>query len=257
VVFAADLGSEDASVDAYSARTGKRLFFRGLDKDHRDYFTLAVMTPDGKRLLWRVGDKLQLWEVETGQHSRSLPEHPPRDTKAWISADGRTAVSATEDSIRLWDLDKGECLLKIPVPESPLWKIPGPASPFSKISAVCASPDGNHVVAAGFSSVNLDLQMRMWDRAGQTIQDFKCRPSMVDAIQFSPDGRFIFVGAGDTVTVHDAETGAPVHTFSGNQGRAQNIQFTPDGRHALVWEHGQVAQVWELDWKLSPTPNQG
>jgi WD40 repeat protein len=97
----------------------------------------------------------------------------------------------------------------------------------------------------------------MWDRAGQTIQDFKCRPSMVDAIQFSPDGRFIFVGAGDTVTVHDAETGAPVHTFSGNQGRAQNIQFTPDGRHALVWEHGQVAQVWELDWKLSPTPNQG
>jgi WD40 repeat protein len=249
VAVACSFSSDTAQVDVWSARTETHLFARGLAKGDRGP-RVALMTPDGKRLLWSNGNEIQVLEVDTGRRLRSLPEHPPRGTKAWISADGRIAVSATEDSIRLWNLDNGECLLKIPAP----------ADPFSKVSAVCASLDGKRVVAAGFSSVNLDLQMRMWNLAGETVQDFKCRPSTVDAIQFSPDGRFIFVGAGGTVTVHDAETGALVHTFSGNQGHAENIQVTPDGRYALVWEHilaGQLAQVWELDWELAPTPNHG
>lgn len=232
-----------SSVDAWSAQTGTKLFSRRLEGSKDP--TVAVMTPDGKRLLWGSGDGLQLWEVGTGRHLRTLPGHPRPvhpPTKAWISADGRIAVSATKDSVRLWDLNNGECLLKIPVHDGPV----------SSVLAACASPDGKHVVATN------SLLMHMWNSSGEPVRDFNC--SLVTAAQFSPDGRFIFAGRPSAIKVWDAENGALVHTLDIDQtfGNIEQIQFTPDGRYVLVsWQHaGSPVQVWELDWELAPPGNQ-
>jgi WD40 repeat protein len=237
--------SSASSVDAWSAQTGTKLFSRRLEGSKNP--KVAVMTPDGKRLLWSSGDGLQLWEVETGRHLQTLPGHPRPvypPTKAWISADGSIAVSATKDSVRWWDLDTGECLLKIPVHDGP----------FSSLGAACVSPDGKHFVTTG------PLLMHMWDSAGESVRVFDC--SMVSAAQFSPDGRFIFAGTRSTIKVWDAGNGALALTLSRDQSPIENIdniQFTPDGRYVLVSGHqtSSPVQVWELDWELAPTPDHG
>jgi WD40 repeat protein len=238
--------SSNSSVDVWSAQTGEKLFSQRIEGSKNP--KVAVLSPDGKRLLWGNSDGLQLWEVDTGRHLRTLPGHPrpvhPR-TKAWIGADNRTALSATKDSVRLWDLDNGECLLKVPVQEGP----------FSSLGAACVSPDGKHFVTAGL------LLMRMWNSAGEPVQVFDC--SQVSAAQFSPDGQFIVAATFKDIRVWDVGNGALVLTL----GRAQNpigdvdvdnIQFTADGRYVLVSGHktGSTAQVWELDWELALLPNE-
>jgi hypothetical protein len=86
---------------------------------------------------------------------------------------------------------------------------------------------------------------------------------LVEAVAFSPDGRFIVSGSYDkTLKLWDAATGALLKTFmpktfQGHDRPVYSVAFSPDGRFIVsgsengtleLWDAASGREVWTLQW---------
>lgn len=99
--------------------------------------------------------------------------------------------------------------------------------------SVAIAPDGN-TVAVGYGPYDVIL----WDaRRQEAIRVLKGHENWVVSLAFSPDGRMLISGAGDsTARVWSVETGAEIGRvrFSGSSNYVQSVAFSPDGRWVLA-----------------------
>ncbi len=69
----------------------------------------------------------------------------------------------------------------------------------------------------------------------------------VDAIAWSPDGRFIASGGWDhSVRLWDATTGTPIQSLSGIRSHVIDLAFSPDSRLLAAGTHDHSVHVWEI-----------
>jgi WD40 repeat protein len=75
---------------------------------------------------------------------------------------------------------------------------------------------------------------------------FSGHTDTVDAVAFSPDGKFVLTGSLDnTAKLWDAATGAEVRTFSGHTGPVESVAFSPDGKYVLTGSRDKTAKLWD------------
>ncbi len=68
----------------------------------------------------------------------------------------------------------------------------------------------------------------------------------VEAVAFSPDGRFIVSGSSDeTLKVWDAVSGALLKTFEGHDGPVYSVAFSPDGRFIVSGSMDHTLKLWD------------
>ena len=68
----------------------------------------------------------------------------------------------------------------------------------------------------------------------------------VEAVAFSPDGRFIVSGSRDeTLKVWDAASGALLRTFEGHVGPVSSVAFSPDGRFIVSGSMDHTLKLWD------------
>ncbi|MFD4559645.1 WD40 repeat domain-containing protein [Streptomyces sp. NPDC058469] len=196
------------------------------------------MSPDGKRVLFGAHGDLELWDIATGKRLQELRVHRLPIYKTLISADGRVGVSAAAYSIRLWDLDSGECRLKIFINDlQPLCMSPVDDLLVASLRGRSWTPPNPHVPVESTSDADWRGRdqpgIRMWNSAGECVREFETGLDVTCA-EFSPDGRFIFAGAGNgKITVWGAMDGELLQTLEGRQQSVTDIRFTLDGRCAL------------------------
>jgi len=105
------------------------------------------ITPDGRRAVWGsdIG-ALRLWDLESGQSTRTLEGHTGWVTAVAISPNGERAVTASVDeTLRVWNLDSGE---------SP-YMLQGHTD---RVNAVAITPDGRWAISA-----SADHTLRVWN----------------------------------------------------------------------------------------------
>jgi WD40 repeat protein len=99
--------------------------------------------------------------------------------------------------------------------------------------SVAIAPDGN-TVAVGYAPYDVAL----WDaRRKEAIRLLKGHENWVVSLAFSPDGRMLISGAGDsTARVWSVQTGAEIGRirFPGSSNYVHSVAFSPDGKRILA-----------------------
>jgi RNA polymerase sigma factor (sigma-70 family) len=170
---------------------------------------------------------------------------------------GKVVASGHGDhTIRLWDAVSGK----------ELRRLVGHADP---VTGLTFSPDGKLLASRGGSIAFNDNSIRLWDVASgkevrrfgrETLKPLPTRShygstSWAFAVVFSPDGKFLASGAGDTenndgtVRLWDVATGKESRALKGHDGKVRAYTFSPDGKTlATAGADGKVI-LWDLGSK--------
>jgi WD40 repeat protein len=158
-----------------------------------------------------------------------------------FSPDRRRAATAADDrTIRIWDLATA----------TEQRVLTGLAD---RIDALAFSPDGARLASASADGV------RVWEAAtGNSISAFSLPSKWAEQVAFSSDGQFLAASAGaddegghSYIEVHDAASGAKIHSITLDWNNATPLLITPDGRllsSGGAGEDGEYVstKTWEL-----------
>ena len=190
----------DARVRLWDEASGKQLrLIRGLEV--RKSVTFA---PDGKSFL--VADSyeggLTLYATETAIKLRAFGAANEKrrveqavflpDRKVLASVElGRDSRAEEVTEVRFWNIDDGKLLRSFR----------SAARRFRPVSAFALSPDGK-ILAMGEQNHGGDSAVLLWDiKGGRPLGTLKGHTGAVTALAFSPDGRFLASGSGDTTVL--------------------------------------------------------
>lgn len=160
---------------------------------------------------------LQLWDVATSKHLRTILGHGGWVTSVHWSADGRYLLSADADGvIKMWDMQ---------AMEMPAWPDEKPAS----VYATGFTPQ-NELLAIGLGT---DGNLKLWNLSNGTMLANLGPAKTVDGAAFSKDATLVAVAVAPEVRIYSVKTGNQISTLADHAKDVYSLQFSPDGTKLL------------------------
>jgi serine/threonine protein kinase len=194
------------------------------------------LMPD--RIVIRSGDTQSMKLALVGEIRRHV-EHMGSVTAVALAArkDGLLVVSAGLDrSIRVWDplgQDKPQRL--------------DHANP---IYSLAVSADGSRAASGGGEKrAEADLSIHLWDLETQESdgEPLKGHKSLVKALAFSPDGKWLISGSGDGTALLWRLSKRSSFPLQAHDGLGVNtVAFAPDGKQALTGGGDGQVVLWDV-----------
>jgi RNA polymerase sigma factor (sigma-70 family) len=250
-------------------------------------FRVVSLSPDGKLFAATEGNRLDIWDADTGNLLKSFPSlkitasqflyFSPNGDYLTIGTFQRTA------SLLAWKTDLTE--RPIPLPKTQI----GGDSTFH----ACFTPDSSRIVAGGgfgeklcvFEVKDLSTVMELQCNAATSIVTRDGKTLVVNSLRqgvessdvclfdmstgqekgrfplpesyfrldVSPDGRTLACGWSDQSCIVDLATGKVRHKFT---GRPLEVTFTPDG-NTLVARAGPYLRIWNASTGQERNPQPG
>jgi len=163
-----------------------------------------------------------MWRLDRVGAPRTLRGHDDPVQRVLFSPDSRGLVSVSEGRVVVWDA-RGRKRLTIPGG-----------------SAAAYTADSKRLAVAVAGTVELRDAVSL-DRVGT----FPVRGAKaLTALAFSPDGRWLAMGAADFLRVADARTGKGRMRIEGTD-LVVDLLFSSDGRHVVSAGDGEGLFLWE------------
>ncbi len=162
-----------------------------------------------------------------GRSLQVLRGHKGAVTGAAFAGPGTVVTAGTDGTVRLWD--PGTVVELVPSDGD------GPAAPRKR-----AETAGGVVAEAVGSAIRL--------RRPDGVQMLRAHRDLVNAVQFSPDGRLLVsAGRDHDVFVWNVADGRIVHRFDEAQSASvADARFSPDGRW-IVTAGPRSARIWSVE----------
>ena len=232
VVFSPDgdtlySGGTDNTFLVWEASSGAPL---GVASFTRGLIAALAVSPDGRVLA--VGHNrggLALWDTASLEPLRELVGHSGSVAALSFSPDGKRLISCSSaGQVFTWDPVTGERLLE------------EPGTRTTKIG-VAFSPDGRRMAVTTTEGVRIGDVV-----SGKTIRTLAV-PAVVHAVAWSPDGRWIAVGAADhAVRIFDAATGALRHERRDHAAAVYALEFSPDSTRLASGSDDTTVRIWDV-----------
>ena len=222
--------NREGSIRLWDAITGEAHYTLMHNAGHNFSFT-----PDSRTIVV-VGDKISLWNSDTGEHKKTFDLHPDCATiGAAFSPDGKTVTAGSVNgTVYLYDINIGE--LKMIFSEHK-----------DHVIHLAFSPDGKILATTSYE----DETICLWDVHTGTLKRIRTghpRNAGLGGLTFSPDGKTIACGGGDgTIRFWDAHTGNPKNTFTGHSQEVRSIAFNPNGDYIASGDASGIVRLWDAD----------
>jgi WD40 repeat protein len=202
-------------------------------------YTVAF-SPDGKIVATGRGDGLSLWNSATGELRRiGIDTDHGMGIAVAFSPDGELLATAS-GSVKFWNAATLE----------PLEAGPGTAR---ATKSLAFTRDGQTLAtghsewtAGSFSTTTLDRVVRLWDVSTRRERGaLRGHTATVDALSFSPDGRFLAAATGQTLCVWDLPSGEAVVKHKISDQHYKDVAFSPDGRFLAFARNDATVRLWD------------
>ncbi len=242
--------------------------------------TTLVFSPDGKTIAGLHRTEIRIWNVSTGQETRSWEGVQLGMETIAFHPDGKTLASGNVDhTVTLWDPLKGEELKVL-------------AGHAASVMALALSADGKILVSGVRGSLFSKDSVKIWDPAtGQLVrsltgptdrayslglskdgmklasrtsggglglwdvsQNKQLRGFVANTasgsrfylrrVGYSGDGRLIAGAGDDAIKLWDAESGRELFTFKGHTHGIWDLAFSPDARTLASGGQDHVIKLW-------------
>jgi WD40 repeat protein len=80
------------------------------------------------------------------------------------------------------------------------------------------------------------------------LRDFNGHTGEIEAVAFSPDGKYVLTGSVDgTARLWDAATGQQLRIVQSQNSTVFSVAFSPDGKQVLIGSGDGIARLWHPD----------
>ncbi len=192
--------------------------------DGQDGIYDCAISPDGTAAGLCVGNKLQIWNVETGKKTGECEGHQQNLNEVAFAPNGKTiATTASGEPARIWNAETLERIASL-----------GDES--QAANTVLYSHDGNSIATGHRGIVNV------WSSSNHELQKtISFGDSPINQLSFSPDDTRIAV-ASDVVYLLEPNEGVLLLRFQPNDDDIYFLAFSPDGlRLATCTTNGSIA----------------
>jgi WD40 repeat protein len=202
-----------------------------------------AFSPDGKSLASanefenpNRGGCLTLWDLATGRVFYDRPESETSPLCAAFSPDGKTlAVGSGGFNDRGIT---GHVTLRNAATGEELFRLPGQPG---GVKSVAFSPDGKKLAAASAGLIEL------WDLGSRAkVHDLRAHESFVNAVAFSPNGRWLASGGNDgTIRLWDPATGKLAMPLYGHTSKVAGLAFSPESTVLASASEDMSVRLWD------------
>ena len=241
----------------------------------------VAFSADGTLASGGWGGTIDLWDAETGQHKKRLPDHASAVRSIAFNPDGSILASVAGKTIRLWDAVTGQHKRSLPDRSYRQgsgsgigigiggfgfgdtsggltgirlggitigFGLGGGGDPYKYdpfIFSVAFSRDGSMLAAGrGGEHVHGCIDFRNAN-TGKLLNRITGLEADVWGVAFSPDGTLASGSTDGIIRLWDATTGQPLNTFEGHTSAVWSVAFSSDGKTLASGDADGIIRLWD------------
>lgn len=232
-----------------------------------------ALSPNGQILASNERNLIRLWDIRSGERTKTLQGHTGRINSIAFSPDGTMLASGSgyrdgiDYSVRVWDTKTGKQRAEF---RNLVYR--GLENPFP-VSSVVFSPDGQTIASTdGYRHIQLwDVKLRKHKSTLRVFPENGPYSKKIEPITFSPDGKEITCSVRENksspngtseemnIITWDIEKKERKKSLTGHTDSITFLSFTADGTTLVSGSQDGTVLLWEMSTspatRLNITPH--
>ncbi|MCA9264210.1 MAG: PD40 domain-containing protein, partial [Planctomycetales bacterium] len=193
---------------------------------HGRTFDLAFITPD--QLVTAADQGVRVYDSRSGALKQTLEGDTQRWQSVTVSPSRWLAAGGLDGNVVVWDLRTWKAWRR--------WHFDDSVD----LNQLAFSPDGK-LLAVALWSVG---RVRLMD-VGTGNEVGRWEAELVNAVTFSPDGRYVVADSLNDVLIWDMASGMLVHRMAGHASTIRALSFPPNDDRLISSSKDRTAKVWD------------
>jgi len=193
------------------------------------------VSPDGKRMAVLVNGNIQIWDLQNGKKTYTLPEYIREVYVIGFSPD-ENLLAVADHNVHLWQIQPKQFLGMLDVNGN-------------DVIDIAFHPEGKQAAFALLGGNDAEIWDLTQRRKLRTIvaecPDGGLSYSRRANLVYSPDGSKLAFSGGCAIVLADATTGKLLEQFLNNLGESADLSFSADGR-TLIYVSVNGYRAWDL-----------